>query len=578
MAQEIKGFAEHFDGFKRHLKLAAATFVVIVAIGVGFAYSLPDVYRSQGYILIEEPAIPEDILRSTVTTYATRQLTILNEKILTIPTVIRLVEEFNLYPDRRKNTPVELLAQEARLAIGVQIQSRDSVNAQGVPSLRAVGFTVSFESEDPQKAKEVADELVALYLEENLKVRSEQTSETADFLESEVAKMEAEISELESQLARFKEENADRLPSMSGVNMQMMTRLDGQILQLESELQSLEQVRVSIEAQMATVDPSIPVRLADGSYAMSPLDQLRQLQTQLTVYQSRYSNDHPDVIATKRDIESLRTRFGLDADLDALDEEIRDAEAELALALERYSPEHPDVVQLQRTIENLEQQRIQQTEKQLEAVVEPDNPAYIQLAASLASIDIEERSLKEQIAVSYADMADYEERIMATPQVEKLLAALSRQLNSTSNRYWVMRDKQFAAEMGETLETESKGEEMLLVEPPRVPLRPFKPNRGAIIVLSLLFGLVAGVGVTQLVDSIDSSIRGGAAIVSVQGVPPLVEVPYIYTDLEIARALRLKKLALIGIAPAAIVVAIVLHFTVLPLDVLWYSLAGRLGL
>jgi succinoglycan biosynthesis transport protein ExoP len=141
-----------------------------------------------------------------------------------------------------------------------------------------------------------------------------------------------------------------------------------------------------------------------------------------------------------------------------------------------------------------------------------------------------------------------------------------------------MRDKQFAAEMGETLETESKGEEMVVVEPPRVPLRPYKPNRGAIIILAFMFALVAGVGITQLIDSIDTSIRGGAAIVSVQGVPPLVEVPYIYTELEIARAMQLKKIALVSIAPVALILVVVLHFTVLPLDVLWYSIARRVGL
>jgi succinoglycan biosynthesis transport protein ExoP len=578
MAQEIKGFAEHFDGFKRHLKLAVATFAVVVAIGVGFAYSLPDVYKSQGYILIEEPAIPTDILRSTVTTYATRQLTILNEKILTIPTMIRLVEEFNLYPDQRSSTPVELLAGQARQSIAVQIQSRESVNAQGVPGLRAVGFTVSFEDENPETTKAVADELVALYLEENRKVRSEQTSETADFLEGEVEKMEEAISELEGKLASFKEKNSDRMPSMNGVNMQMMTRLDGQILALEAELQQLQQVRLSIESQLATIDPSVPVRLADGSFAMSPADQLRQLQTQLTVYQSRYSDDNPDVIATKRDIESLRTRFGLDANSELVAEELLAAKADLALALERYSPDHPDVKQLERTIDELEQARMDNMQRQMDATIEPDNPAYIQLKVNLDSIDIEEGSLKKQIAMLKADMADYERRIMETPQVEKELNALTRQLNSTSNRYWVMRDKQFAAEMGETLETESKGEEMVVVEPPRVPLRPYKPNRGAIIILAFMFALVAGVGITQLIDSIDTSIRGGAAIVSVQGVPPLVEVPYIYTELEIARAMQLKKIALVSIAPVALILVVVLHFTVLPLDVLWYSIARRVGL
>jgi hypothetical protein len=141
-----------------------------------------------------------------------------------------------------------------------------------------------------------------------------------------------------------------------------------------------------------------------------------------------------------------------------------------------------------------------------------------------------------------------------------------------------MRDKQFAAEMGETLESESKGEEMILIEPPRVPLKPYKPNRGAIITLALLFALVAGVGVTQLADSMDKSIRSSAAIVAMQGVPPLVEVPYIFNDLDIAHTARVRRIALASVAPVLLICVIVLHFTVLPLDVLWYAIANRIGL
>ncbi len=140
-----------------------------------------------------------------------------------------------------------------------------------------------------------------------------------------------------------------------------------------------------------------------------------------------------------------------------------------------------------------------------------------------------------------------------------------------------MRDKQFVAEMGETLETQNKGEAMILIEPPRIPLKPYKPNRGAIITLAFLFALVAGVGITQLADAMDQSIRSGAAIVALQGVPPLVEVPYIYSDLELAHTARMKRITLASIAPVLLAGIIIMHFTVFPLDVLWYSIANRLG-
>jgi hypothetical protein len=89
---------------------------------------------------------------------------------------------------------------------------------------------------------------------------------------------------------------------------------------------------------------------------------------------------------------------------------------------------------------------------------------------------------------------------------------------------------------------------------------------------------VAGIAVTQLADSLDKSINDGATILSLQGSEPLVEIPYIYTAAELEKVARLKKLTLAGVAPLIFCVALVLHFTVLPLDALWYSFASRIGL
>lgn len=578
MAEEIKGFKEHFTGFKRHWKLAAGVFTAIFAGGVIFTMTLDDVYRSTGFILIEEAEIPEEILRSTVTTYTTRQVTELNERILTIGNLVRIIEEYDLFPEERQSQPAELLALDVRNSIAIEIQSRETVTPSGLPRPIAVGFTVSFESKNPQTAQAVAAELVDLYLAENQKARAEQTSETSEFLKGEVSRLESEIGVLEDQLARFKENNSTRLPSLSALNTQQMNRIDAQLLDIERQLNAIEENRISIAAQMATVEPTQASRLADGSVVLSPTDQLKALQTQLSVLKSRYSDDFPDVIRTERDIASIKQRFGLDVNLADVEKSLLDARTDLAVARERYSADHPDVVQLQKTVAELEAELTQATQRQLDSALVPDNPAYISLQAAMNSLDSEETALRAEKAELQRRMADYEQRLMETPQVEKDLASLTRTLSSTANRYWVMRDKQFAAEMGETLETQSKGESLVLIEPPRVPLRPFKPDRGAIIALSFLFAVVCGLAVTQLADALDNSIRGPSAIESVQGEPPLIEIPYIFNESEVLRAQRMRKVGLAALPAMAIVAAVVVHLTIVRLDVLFFAALQRMGL
>ncbi len=578
MAEEIKGFAEHFSAFKRRWKLALAVFAGIFSVGAAVTLSLPDVYRSSAFILIEDSEIPEEILRSTVTTYTTLQVTKLNERILTINNLVGLIEKFNLYEKDRLTTPAELLALRVRESIKIEIQSRETVTPQGLPRPIAVGFTVGFEDEDPETTQAVASELADLYLGENLKVRAEQTTETSNFLKSEVSSLESEIAVLETGLAEFKLDNSETLPSLNSLNLQMMNRIDNELLETERNLTALENTRIGIQAQLVSVDPTLPTRLADGSMIMAPADQLKALQTQLSLYQSRYSDNHPDVVRTRSDIKSIKERFGLDINLAEVEEGLQVARSNLAIAEERYTENHPDVIRLRREVADLEAQLAEASQKQLEGQIEPDNPAYISLTAALETLAVEEHAFLNEQADLNKKLLEYELRLQRTPQVEKELASIQRTLASTTNRYWVMRDKQFTAEIGETLETNAKGEQLVLIEPARVPLLPFKPDRGAILALAFLFALVCGLGITQLADALDHSIRGAAAITNVQGVPPLVEIPYIFNEVEIARARKIRKIGLMAMPAVAIVLAIIIHFVVVPLDVLWFTALQRLGL
>ena len=94
-AQQIKSFGDHYAGFLRHLKLGGATFAAILLVGLAVAFSLPDMYRSTALIMIEEQDIPSSLVQTTVTVYATRQITSLNERILTTSNLVNFIEKFD---------------------------------------------------------------------------------------------------------------------------------------------------------------------------------------------------------------------------------------------------------------------------------------------------------------------------------------------------------------------------------------------------------------------------------------------------------------------------------------------------
>jgi uncharacterized protein involved in exopolysaccharide biosynthesis len=310
---------------------------------------------------------------------------------------------------------------------------------------------------------------------------------------------------------------------------------------------------------------------------VSSQDQLKGLQTRLAMLQGQYRDDHPDVIRTRRELDALKAASGLTADLTETTALLVDARNDLVKAKEIYGDDHPEIQRLERMVDSLIR-TIGEKRESADALIEPDNPAYIQLNAQKDSLKVSEAALRLEEQSLLKQLKDYEERLMKAPKVEQELIALQRQLQSATSRYFAVRDRQFGAEMGEALETQSKGERFVLVEPPNLPLEPSSPNRPVLLVLFLVLSPVIGIGVIALRISLTHAIWGARMLDSIQGGPPIAEIPVISTQSEITRARRLSILAFTGVPAALALLAVTIHYAIRPLDVLWFVMLRQLGI
>ena len=101
-----------------------------------------------------------------------------------------------------------------------------------------IAFKVGFEHKDPNTARQVANELVSLYLAENVRSRTEQTAQTSQFMQAEVDRLDAEMRDLESQMAKVMQENEGALPEESGFNLQVLQRADTDITEIDRQLKA----------------------------------------------------------------------------------------------------------------------------------------------------------------------------------------------------------------------------------------------------------------------------------------------------------------------------------------------------
>ena len=572
MEEQALDFSDYLGALKRRRTSILIIAVVIFMIGALAALLWPATYKSSATILIKEQDIPSELVQSTVTSFASQRIQTISQMVMARPNLLELIDKYDLYVDERKRLTTEEIIMEMRDNISLDLIDAAVVDPRtGRPTAATIAFQLSFTGEKPGQVQKVTNELMSLYLEENLKERSEKANETYVFLEKESARLNSEIADLQEKLATFKELHVNSLPELQQLNLTMMDRAEREMSDADNQIRVQEQTRVYLLSQLAQLKPFG----ADAS--LDPKTRLQALRTEYLRLLARYSADHPDVARTKREIEGLEKETG---QVDSSAEQLKQIEAirgELGTLREKYSPEHPDVVKLERQIKALEQSVASADSSPVtsklasSAADNPDNPAYVQIQTQIEAADNQIRSLQRKKADLKQKIADYEQRLIETPQVEREYSFLTRDLQNTISEYQNIRLKLTSAEIAQELEKDSKGERFEIVEPPIRPEEPVSPNRPAILFLSFILALGTGIGYAAVAESLDSSVRGSKGLAFAAGAPPLAVIPYLESDREKTQR-KGKTMRRAAAAIGAIIIAItLLHNFWMPLDVFWYK-------
>jgi succinoglycan biosynthesis transport protein ExoP len=498
-----------------------ALFIFLLA-GI-VALALPSIYQSQSTILIEEQEIPTDFVMTTVTGYAEQRIQQINQRIMSFSRLMDIIQRFDLYRDLKDKWTTEEIVEKMRKDTVLEPVSAEIVDRRtGRPTTATIAFTLCYEGKNPRQVQQVANVLTSLFLEENLQVREKQALDTSAFLEGEMERIKAELAGIESKIAVFKEENINQLPEMLQLNLQTLNNIERNIELSSQQLRTLKEKEEYLETQLASITP----------YEEAPTSRqrLEELRVQLVHLTKRFSEEYPDVKKARAEIAEL-------------EKQLADAE------------------------KNLDGDKTR-----------PDNPAYITLAAQLASTKSEMESVRRQVEELNSGAEQYRNRIAATPKVEESFNVLMAARNNTQAKYDDLMRKHMEARVAHGLEKEQKGERFTLIEPPRLPEKPFKPNRLAIMLIGFVLGVGAGIGLAALREFSDDAVRDADALTMATRFPVLAGIPDIMTARDITGR-RLKRLVWTGAAAGAVALGLVVfHFMVMDLNIFWAKLMRKLAL
>ncbi len=582
--EHVKSMDDYFAMIRRRKWAMAIPAVIIFASAIVLAFALPATYQSQATILVQQQAVANAFVQSSVTSFAAQQVQTISQRVLTVANISTIVEEYNLYGQADAETSSRLPGTELALLFredtDIEMVSADVIDPNtGRATEVTIAFTLAFTAVSRQSAQKVASRLVTLFLNENLDIRAGQADSTAEFFDLEGQRLTREVADIGEKLATFKAVNEGSLPQLYQYNLNMLERTTQQLTNTDLRMQELKTREIELASRLAQLSPFSPVMLPTGELVLSDDDRLKAAQSEYRRKSAIYNESHPDVVRLAREIQVLQAELGVETDIEDLRGQLQGQQRHLGELQSKYLDDHQDIRNTQQLISQLKTSiRAAGNAGAVNYTPEADNPAYILLSTQLSATKLEVQSLVKLQAELQEKSERYQEIIKNAPDVEKDYEALQRDYQTATARYQEIKRRQQDAQTSKSMEENRKGERFILIEPPVVPSEPISPNRPAIIFLGLLLAAGSGIGLALLRESLDGGIQSTGELASIMGEPPLVTIPYIANELDMAKKQSSSRRSLLAAATVGVVLVLCVHFFYLPLNILYFVILNKLGL
>jgi len=485
---------------RRRVWVILVPFVMLtLAAGVG-SRLLPNRYRSETLIMVVPQRVPETYVKATVTSRIEDRLQSVSQQILSRTRLERIIQDFGLYATERQKGTMEAVVDRMRRDIDVEVVKGDA-------------FRISYASDSAATAMKITERLATLFIDENLKDREVLATGTNEFLEAQLEAARQRLVTQEKKLEVYRRQFTGQLPSQLQSNLQALQNTQMQIQSVVDSITRERDRQLTLQRLLNEPDP-VPVEsapVASPADGVPPVgttaeEQLDGARKNLAALELRLTPDHPDVRRAKRIIAGLEEKA----------------------AAERASNTPAPAVDAPRVLRPQDATRIART-RDMRAELES-------VTRHIAEKEAEEQRLR-------GDAVRLQARIDAVPTRESELAELTRDYETIQKVYRDLLGKQQDSQVAANLERRQIGEQFKVLDPARLPEKPFSPNRRLIGAAGTVAGLALGLALVLLLEYRDRSLRSQDDVEVVLSLTVLATVPIMLTDEEQRRTRRTRIIA-----------------------------------
>ena len=486
---------------------------VIPLATIAVAFKIPNRYTSNATLVVVQQQVPQRYVVPNDTTEMAVALQAMQQEVLSRPQLERIIRDFGLYAkESKRKAPEQIMALMLR-----DIDIEPIISPTPQRDLNA--FQISFTAQDPQIAQQITSTLTSLFIQENLKSREEQATNTTGFLHQRTEEAKKRLEVQEQRLRDFKMQNLGELPEQQQGNLGVLSGLQSQLQTTAANLSRAQEQRVYLQSLLSgyeslasqEVPPAGMASAGTVARVATPLDtaqaELNRLRTEKVSLLGRFTAQHPDVIKINRDIAAA------EANVERL---------KAAGATGQTAP--PDssgasqVAQSPRTAVN--------------------NPAMAQVKSQLEANRLEVDNLLKDEKQLRASLTQYQNRLNLTPVREQQLTSLNRDYDLVKKDYEDLANKEQQSQLATSLEKNQGGRQFRLVDPPSLPVVPSSPNRLKLNLGGLAGGVAVGLLLAFLMELRDRSFHSENELGRELAPPIVVSIPLILTTAEERRRKR----------------------------------------
>ena len=211
-----------------------------------------------------------------------------------------------------------------------------------------------------------------------------------------------------------------------------------------------------------------------------------------------------------------------------LDSRLNEQQRNLDSLLQKYTEQHPDVVNTRRLISQLQAQKTKEMSELRRAALQnptaplmSSSPVVQELNRMYSEAEVNVASLRSRVSEYESRSARVREQLKVAPQLEAELAQLNRDYEIHRKNYSDLVQRRESALMSGELESTSNVAEFRVIDPPRVSPKPVAPNRILLLPLALLAALGIGTAMAFVMSQVRPVFFDGASLQEATELPLL---------------------------------------------------------